>query len=97
MDEKILLEDCPICRGAGMILHEGGWSVQVECCDCSAHTIYLEYDNEEQKKSREDRRPPVEHRQGGQQRTGRVKSSENFAFLRNGAGFWPHFGEIKNF
>ena len=53
MDEKILLEDCPICRGAGMILHEGGWSVQVECCDCSAHTIYLEYDNEEQKKEAE--------------------------------------------
>ena len=29
MGEMILLEDCPICRGAGMILHEGGWSVQV--------------------------------------------------------------------
>ena len=47
MDEMILLEDCPICRGAGMILHEGGWSVQVECTDCSAHTIYVEYNNEE--------------------------------------------------
>ena len=33
MDEKILLEECPICRGAGMIMHEGGWSVQVEQTD----------------------------------------------------------------
>ena len=53
MDEMILLEDCPICRGAGMILHEGGWSVQVECTDCSAHTIYVEYNNEEEKKEAE--------------------------------------------
>ena len=43
---NIILEECPICRGAGMILHEGGWSVQVECCDCSAHTVYVEYENE---------------------------------------------------
>ena len=50
MDEMILLEDCPICRGAGMITHEGGWSVQVECADCSAHTIYMEYSNEDEKK-----------------------------------------------
>lgn len=43
------LEDCPICRGTGMIMHEGGWNVQVECTDCSAHTVYVEYNNEEQK------------------------------------------------
>ena len=29
MEEIIMLEECPICRGAGMITHEGGWSVQV--------------------------------------------------------------------
>lgn len=63
MDEMILLEDCPICRGAGMILHEGGWSVQVECTDCSAHTIYVEYNNEEEKKrGGADGCPPLEHR-----------------------------------
>ena len=39
MDELILLEECPICRGAGLILHEGGWCVQVECADCSAQTV----------------------------------------------------------
>ena len=43
------LEECPICRGPGMVVHEGGWSVQVECCDCSAHTVYVEYDSEEEK------------------------------------------------
>lgn len=53
MDELIMLEECPICRGAGMILHEGGWNVQVECTDCSAHTVYVEYSNEEEKKQAE--------------------------------------------
>ena len=43
------LEDCPICRGSGMVVHEGGWNVQVECTDCSAHTVYVEYENPEQK------------------------------------------------
>ena len=43
------LECCPICRGAGTIMHEGGWNVQVECLDCSAHTVYVEYETEEEK------------------------------------------------
>ncbi len=43
------LEECPCCRGAGVIVHEGGWNVQVECADCGAHTVYLEYDSEEKK------------------------------------------------
>ena len=49
-NELIILEDCPACRGSGMLVHEGGWNVQVECCDCGAHTVYVEYDDEEQKK-----------------------------------------------
>ena len=53
MEELILLEECPICRGAGMIMHEGGWCVLVECADCSAHTIFVEYNNEEEKKEAE--------------------------------------------
>ena len=48
-----MLEECPICRGPGMLLHEGGWSVQVECVDCSAHTVYVEYETEEEKQSAE--------------------------------------------
>ncbi len=43
------LEECPVCRGVGMLIHEGGWNVQVECADCGAHTVYLEYENEEEK------------------------------------------------
>ena len=40
MDEKeLILEDCPMCRGNGMIVHEGGWNVQVECVDCGSHTV----------------------------------------------------------
>ena len=42
------LEECPICRGAGMLMHEGGWNVQVECCDCSAHTVFVEYKTEQE-------------------------------------------------
>ena len=29
--------------------HEGGWSVQVECNDCSAHTVYVPYETDEEK------------------------------------------------
>lgn len=53
MEQQILLEECPICRGAGMVTHEGGWCVQVECTDCSAHTVYVEYDDEAGKKEAE--------------------------------------------
>ena len=49
VNSNIILEECPICRGAGMILHEGGWNVQVECTDCSAHTVYVEYNNDKEK------------------------------------------------
>ena len=49
MEEIFELEECPLCRGAGMISHEGDWNVQVECCDCSAHTVYVEYNNDREK------------------------------------------------
>ena len=53
MEDKLILEECPICRGPGMLLHEGGWCVRVECTDCSAHTVYMEYNTEEEKKEAE--------------------------------------------
>ena len=49
VNPNFVLEDCPICRGSGFMVHEGGWNVQVECSDCSAHTVYVEYSNEEEK------------------------------------------------
>ena len=43
MDDPIYdieLEDCPICRGAGLIQDEQGWSVSVACMDCGAETAH---------------------------------------------------------
>ncbi len=51
--EEFELEICPCCRGNGIIVHEGGWSVQVECADCGSHTVYIEYANEQEKKEAE--------------------------------------------
>ena len=48
-NQEIILEECPMCRGNGVIMHEGGWNVQVECADCGSHTVYVEYENEDQK------------------------------------------------
>lgn len=53
INPNFILEDCPICRGSGMVVHEGGWNVQVECADCSAHTVYVEYANEQEKQEAE--------------------------------------------
>lgn len=49
MKQMIDLDICPMCRGDGLIVHEGGWNVQVECADCGAHTVYVEYDTDEEK------------------------------------------------
>ena len=49
IEKDIVLEECPCCRGNGLIVHEGGWNVQVECADCGSHTVYLDYENEEEK------------------------------------------------
>ena len=51
--KEIILEDCPHCRGTGVMMHEGNWNVEVECLDCGAHTVYVEYNNEEEKQSAE--------------------------------------------
>ena len=49
VNPNYVLEDCPVCRGNGFVVHEGGWNVQVECADCNAHTVYVEYSNENEK------------------------------------------------
>lgn len=53
INPNFVLEDCPVCRGNGMVVHEGGWNVQVECTDCSAHTVYVEYSNDAEKAAAE--------------------------------------------
>ena len=54
VNAKYELEECPICHGAGIVMHEGGWNVQVECADCSAHTVYVEYETDAQKAEAEE-------------------------------------------
>ena len=53
VNPNFVLEDCPVCRGNGMVVHEGGWNVQVECADCSAHTVFVEYSSEAEKNEAE--------------------------------------------
>ena len=53
VNPNVSLEECPVCRGSGYLVHENGWNVQVECSDCSAHTVYVEYETAEQKKDAE--------------------------------------------
>lgn len=53
VNPNVVLEDCPVCRGNGVLLHEGGWNVQVECADCGAHTVYVEYETESAKQEAE--------------------------------------------
>jgi len=48
-NEELIMEECPMCRGTGIIQHEGGWNVQVECADCGSHTVYVEYENDTEK------------------------------------------------
>ncbi len=55
LNPNYILEDCPICHGSGMVMHEGGWNVQVECADCSAHTVYVEYTDDVEKKQAEEK------------------------------------------
>lgn len=49
INPNYILEDCPVCGGSGFVSHEGGWNVQVECIDCSAHTVYVAYSNDSEK------------------------------------------------
>ena len=49
MENILELEECPVCRGNGVISHEGGWNVQVECAMCGSHTVYVEYANDDEK------------------------------------------------
>lgn len=53
MQNVFELEECPMCRGNGCVMHEGGWNVQVECADCGSHTVFVEYSNEKEREEAE--------------------------------------------
>ena len=46
---EIELGECPICRGAGVMQDEQGWSVSVSCMDCGAETADAEYRTPEER------------------------------------------------
>ena len=45
------LEDCPSCRGAGLMQEENGWCLYVECLDCGSHTAEFSYDGETEREA----------------------------------------------
>ena len=52
MDEikDLELQDCPLCRGAGVLEEEGGWLVYVQCLDCGCRTVEMAYHSEEERR-----------------------------------------------
>lgn len=41
--ERIHLEDCPYCGGAGLLEEERGWCWFVSCLDCGSQTAPIEF------------------------------------------------------
>ena len=41
--KEIDLQECPLCRGTGVLEEEGGWCFYVSCMDCGAHTAEIPY------------------------------------------------------
>ncbi len=47
--EEIELQDCPVCRGPGLLEEENGWCWSVMCLDCGAQTASIAYKTPEQR------------------------------------------------
>lgn len=43
LHEKLELQDCPYCGGAGLLEEENGWCWYVMCMDCGAQTAHFEF------------------------------------------------------
>ncbi len=41
--EELELQDCPICRGPGLLEEENGWCLYAVCMDCGAQAAPFEY------------------------------------------------------
>ena len=68
INPNFVLEDCPVCRGNGFVVHEGGGNAQVECADCSAHTVCGIYHRGRENCCRAAGGQPLESGQGDQAR-----------------------------
>ena len=44
--DKIELQDCPICGGAGLLEEENGNSFYVACMDCGSRSVKIDYKEE---------------------------------------------------
>ena len=81
--EELILQDCPFCRGAGLLEEEGGWCWYVMCTNCGAQTAAFEYKSPEERLeaagSRQKGGLPVEHREGCARKSERIASSGVFA------------------
>ena len=44
--DKIELQDCPICGGAGLLEEENGNSFYVACMDCGSRSVTIDYKEE---------------------------------------------------
>ena len=44
--DKIELQDCPICGGAGLLEEENGNSFYVSCMDCGSRSVNIDYKEE---------------------------------------------------
>ncbi len=47
--QELELQECPICRGTGIVEEENGWCCYVACMDCGAHTVSVEFKNAEER------------------------------------------------
>ena len=47
--EEIELQDCPICRGPGLLEEENGWCWYVMCLDCGSQTAPIAFRTPEQR------------------------------------------------
>jgi len=46
---EIELQDCPFCRGAGLLEEESGWCWYVTCVDCGAQTAPISFRTEDKR------------------------------------------------
>ena len=44
--DKVELQDCPICGGAGLLEEENGNSFYVACMDCGSRSVNIDYKQE---------------------------------------------------
>ncbi len=47
--EQVVLNDCPVCAGAGLLEEEIGTGFYAVCMDCGSRTVTIDFKNQEGK------------------------------------------------